>query len=489
MNSKIFFTVLGVSIGVGIALYFRKTTQQKPQSQTTYNPSRLSELLKVFTEEFSLTPAILEKIRDNFVKEMREGLEENSQSSMKMIPTYITRLPTGDESGTAYALDIGGSNLRVLKVLLDGKGSAFLDSSTLQTAIPPEIQQSTAEILFNFIAENVGKVLRLEEQKFGFTFSFPIHQRSADSGYLITWTKGFSAPGVVGKDVVELLNRACEKNGIPAKINALINDTVGTMLSGAYQQVHSDCCMGMIIGTGANACYWEKIENIKKFDNTKEKAKGMIINMESGNFGARPSRIGLDLPLTRFDKILNKESNNLNQQLLEKQIAGMYLGEIFRLILSHLIQEENMFTHAHLDTFPKKYQLLTKDMSDMEEDKTHDLNIINEKLKSYGIAHSTFEERQFIYSIVHLIANRAADLAAAQIAACLKQMGKENKDTVVAIDGSVFEKYPGFSGMMEKTVKALGCRRVRLVLAKDGSGVGAALASYMMSRDDPKSNL
>jgi len=125
----------------------------------------------------------------------------------------------------------------------------------------------------------------------------------------------------------------------------------------------------------------------------------------------------------------------------------------------------------------------------MEVDKSLNLNIINEKLISYGIVNSTVEERKFIYSIVHMIANRAADLASAQIAACLKQMGKENKDTVVAIDGSVFEKYPGFQKMMEKTLNALGYRRVRLVLAKDGSGVGAALASYMMLREDQKSLL
>ena len=34
----------------------------------------------------------------------------------------MTRRPTGDETGTVLALDLGGTNLRVCEVVLDGQG-------------------------------------------------------------------------------------------------------------------------------------------------------------------------------------------------------------------------------------------------------------------------------------------------------------------------------------------------------------------------------
>ena len=45
----------------------------------------------------------------------------------------------------------------------------------------------------------------------GFTFSFPLHQHGLAKACLVTWTKGFKASGVVGEDVVRLLNEATKR--------------------------------------------------------------------------------------------------------------------------------------------------------------------------------------------------------------------------------------------------------------------------------------
>jgi len=47
-----------------------------------------------------------------------------------------------------------------------------------------------------------------EKYQMGVTFSFPVHQTAINSGVLIEWTKGFSASGVPGNDVVKFLNDA-----------------------------------------------------------------------------------------------------------------------------------------------------------------------------------------------------------------------------------------------------------------------------------------
>ena len=52
----------------------------------------------------------------------------------------------------------------------------------------------------------------------GFTFSFPVKQQGLDRGTLIRWTKGFDVKGVVGKDIVKLLNDA---------MSSIVNITFG----------------------------------------------------------------------------------------------------------------------------------------------------------------------------------------------------------------------------------------------------------------------
>jgi hexokinase len=48
----------------------------------------------------------------------------------------------------------------------------------------------------------------------------------------------------------------------------------------------------------------------------------------------------------------------------------------------------------------------------------------------------------------------------------------------IAIDGSVYEKHPGFAANIRKAMREiLGARaaKIRLALTKDGSGIGAAI--------------
>jgi len=262
-------------------------------------------------------------------------------------------------------------------------------------------------------------------------------------------------------------------------VTALINDTVGTQLAGCYQEVGFDCFCGVILGTGSNCCYIEKTANITKYSD-KNSSEYMIVNTECGNFGSRADRIGLDLPLTEFDKELDNHSNNKHHQLLEKQISGMYLPEVTRLVLRKHIKSGLIF-----EKFPSKlntpYGFTTEQMSKFEGDNSSDLSVVNEILLSHGITTSSLNERQFVKAATHLVGYRGAQLAAVQIAAIYKQITTSSPVTstlVAAIDGSVYEKYPNFDKIMLKTVNTLvGENKIKLVLAKDGSGNGAALAS------------
>lgn len=94
------------------------------------------------------------------------------------------------------------------------------------------------------------------------------------------WTKGFSCPGAEGQDVVKLLNDAFTRKRIKVEIKALVNDTVGTLIAHAYTDPQT--YISVILGTGTNAAYVEKIDNIKKWGG---KEGDVVINTEWGNYG------------------------------------------------------------------------------------------------------------------------------------------------------------------------------------------------------------
>lgn len=56
-------------------------------------------------------------------------------------------------------------------------------------------------------------------------------------------------------DVIDLLSAACKRKGLDVTLEALVNDTVGTLMARAYSD--PKCRVGVILGTGTNACYRE----------------------------------------------------------------------------------------------------------------------------------------------------------------------------------------------------------------------------------------
>uniref|UniRef100_A0A915MZR7 Phosphotransferase n=1 Tax=Meloidogyne javanica TaxID=6303 RepID=A0A915MZR7_MELJA len=188
---------------------------------------------------------------------------------VKMLPSFIRATSVSKESGEFLALDLGGSNFRVLLITLHGDGKKG-EMRHVTYAVPQELQQGTGEHLFDHVADCLHNFMvaeRLSCNKtlpLGFTFSFPCQQRGLASASLVAWTKGFSASGVVGKDVVQLLTDACRRKNIAVNVVALVNDTVGTMLACSF--FDPDCSIGLIVGTGSNACYMERLQNITKLN-------------------------------------------------------------------------------------------------------------------------------------------------------------------------------------------------------------------------------
>lgn len=204
--------------------------------------------------EFDLPKERLQRLIADFVHEMHRGLRGEPGASIKMIPSFVTALPTGAEAGSFWAIDMGGSNLRVMETLLRGEGAMSVGREH-KVVIPQAVMTGSAAGLFDFVADAIATAGVPTGATVGFTFSFPVNQTAVDAGALIEWTKGFSASGVVGADVMALLEEACRRKGLSVNLTALVNDTVGTLLACAYGD--RSARMGVILGTGTNAAYRE----------------------------------------------------------------------------------------------------------------------------------------------------------------------------------------------------------------------------------------
>ena len=308
-----------------------------------------------------------------------------------------------------------------------------------------------------------------------------------------SWTKGFNCTGAVGKDPVMLLQDALMRKNVPIKVAALVNDAVGTLLSNAYQKPNTS--IGLILGTGSNGGYIEHIEKIGKWK-AKEKSTSheMIINMEFGAFDNERAV----LPVTQYDNKVDRQSINPHGQIFEKMISGMYLGEVTRNILLDMIDQEILFG-PHDGKYDSKswskelsghYAFETSHMSTIESDCTPDLTRTKEALDlNLNLRGVSTPESKIIKRVCEVVGTRAAHLAGAAIAGIVRhcQISPE-EGTDVGIDGSLYEFYPSFE---ERIYEALAIllpdhknvrKTVRLGLAKDGSGVGAALTACVAAQ-------
>jgi len=103
----------------------------------------------------------------------------------------------------------------------------------------PRFQALTVVFVLPLLVDEHAIVVPLEtELELGFTFSFPVKQTAIDSGTLITWTKGFSCPHMVGKDPAAFLQDAFHRKNIPVRVGNVSGWQV-VLVTGPF---HCVCC-------------------------------------------------------------------------------------------------------------------------------------------------------------------------------------------------------------------------------------------------------
>uniref|UniRef100_A0A8B9FVF9 hexokinase n=1 Tax=Amazona collaria TaxID=241587 RepID=A0A8B9FVF9_9PSIT len=415
----------GAAIVTALAL---RLAEQRREVEQLLSPLRLSR-------------SDLQRVQALMRQEMELGLgkETSARSSVRMLPTYVRATPDGTERGEFLALDLGGTNFRVLVVRV-AENSIRMASEIY--VIPTSIIQGTGVALFNHIVEcimdfQLKQDLMEQILPLGFTFSFPCQQLGLDKAVLLNWTKGFSASGCVGQDVVQLLRDAAQrKEHFALNVVAVVNDTVGTMMSCGYDD--PKCEIGLIVGTGTNACYMEEMRNV----GTVEGNDGhMCINMEWGAFGDNGC---LDHIFTTFDQMVDENTINPGKQRFEKLISGMYLGEIVRYILLAMVEKQVLFRGKPCPKLQTKDIFQTKFLSTIEIDGLA-LRKVLAILWDLDL-HASFEDSVLVREVCQTVSLRAAQLCAAGMAAVVEKMrenrGLDQLDVTVGVDGTLYKMHP-----------------------------------------------
>ncbi|XP_011178706.2 hexokinase type 2 [Zeugodacus cucurbitae] len=448
--------------------------------------------LKDFLKEFIISDSQLQELYKRFTAEIQKGLTQatHQQADIKCYMTYVQDLPTGDEQGNYLALDLGGTNFRVLRVSLQGHHEAEIDSKVY--VVDKELMTGHGTKLFDHIANCLAEFVNehsLNDQHLplGFTFSFPCIQLGLTKALLTRWTKGFQCAGVEQEDVGRLLKEAIARRGdLEIDVMALLNDTTGTLMSCAHR--NPECRIGVIIGTGCNACYVERVENADLLEPVYKIDKPTIlVNTEWGAFGESGK---LEFVRTDYDRKVDKDSLNAGSQLFEKMISGMYLGELVRLVLADAIAENLIF--ARNSEKERFIQILkentgcieTRFISEIENDTFPAFQQTRKILKDLlGLENASVEDCQKLRYICECISKRAAKLAAVGLSGLINKIAEPH--IVVGVDGSVYRLHPHFDNYMREAMQKLVDPKIvfELMLSEDGSGRGAALVAAVASKN------
>ncbi|CAJ0961332.1 unnamed protein product [Ranitomeya imitator] len=280
-------------------------------------------------------------------------------------------------------------------------------------------------------------------------------------------------------------------------IVAIVNDTVGTMMTCGYEE--PDCEIGLIAGTGSNVCYMEEMKNIELVDGDEGK---MCINTEWGGFGNNGRLSDIQ---TQYDIHVDEKSLNPGKQRYEKMTSGMYLGEIVRQILIDLTKRGLLFRGQISERLRTKGIFETKFLSQIESDRLALLQV-RKILQQLGLD-STCDDSIIVKEVCGAVSTRAAKLCGAGLAAVVDKIrenrGLDHLKTTVGVDGTLYKLHPHcntnlltviilvaynlmdqtFSRILQETVRKLSPQcDVTFILSEDGSGKGAALITAVAKR-------
>ncbi len=397
---------------------------------------------------FNLTLSQLSDIRDALYEKILNGLAEQN-TEIRAIPAYL-RCPSVDISGKAAVLDLGGTNIRAAFIRLDGRFAEILVSPISdtegimrQSETPGRI---SGEDFFAKQADMIAEVCGKDSFHLGYCFSYPAEITPEGKAILLKWTKGINIDNVVGISVGDQLSAALNRRKKQVLKAAVLNDTVASLLTGAWLAPECTHHIGLVVGTGTNMAGFFPVKYLRKLKPDErvgwEDDDKMAVNLESGNF--TPPH------LTEADDFLDISdlSDHPGTQRFEKAVSGAYLPKLFCHIIGRNACLENGFDPKGLHS---------------------------------GVIADIRNHHGYIGKAAAAVINRSADLVAAAAAGLIKAYGKKCENVGILAEGGLFRRTDGYRQRFRQTLDRLTSRHIAITLSEcpqnlDANLVGAACA-------------
>ncbi|CAH9110755.1 unnamed protein product [Cuscuta epithymum] len=483
-----------VSTVVALTLSVRSLKRQSERRRR-----QAQRIIRKFARDCATPVHKLRAIADDVVSEMQNALSSSNQkcSSLQMLPCDVASLPTGEEKGLHYGINLRGDNFLILQAKLEGKNEPVTELSRHEISIPQDVINGTSKDLFDLIGLELAKFITMRGEStknlqggqriLGFTISqLPVVESSASMDAAIKLNGSSMDDIIKAKEVyVNEINECLEKHGVEMRVLALVDDTIGVLAGGRYYSRES--VTAVTLGMSTNAAYVESSNAVENWHGEPHQSSEIVVDMQWGNFYSS------NLPITEFDVSVDTESSNPGCRRLEKLISGMYLGEIVRRVLLKIAQETCLFGDPVPPKLATPYLLSSPDMAAMHQDMSEDYEVINEKLKEiFEITASTTISREIVSDICDIVAQRGARLVGAGIIGILNKLERlKNRISIVTVDGGLYEHYRVFRSYLNSTVwELLGDElsdNVILEHSHGGSGAGAVFLAALHSQHSDSS--
>lgn len=461
-----------------------------PLSSPEFEPSGFTEYnLKQFTSTYS-EPA-LNGIIERTVVALHDFLA--SATAPAMLPSCISILPKGTETGTFLVVDLGGSTLRVALVQLLGPGQKSVITFKNEYAVLDPTKQLSGEAFFLWMAERIDECLKhaiergllkpdYAELQMGLSWSFPFSQTSLNRGTIEDMGKGYNVGAdIIGWELGHSFESAFSKLGLRIRVAAVVNDGSASMISLAYSNQATK--ISLILGTGINAGVMFPTSLLSP---VKLARVGLPEGTDVCMVNTEISMVQSDVvPETCWDAELDSQVERPGFQPLETKVSGRYMGEISRLIIRDLIRYSNLCDGHLPQGFDTPYGFDCSLMSDLEE--LYHANKMTEAHKLFLSRHPSEHVSEFDFvqmcNIFVLVSTRSAAVTAAILTslACLLPP-EETRECVIAFTGTVIEKYPHFQKRCQDFLNLLCLPRgmhLTLGYSENGSLLGPAIAAAM----------
>ncbi len=408
----------------------------------------------------------LKRETGRMIRQMELGLQ-GRESSLMMIPTYLSAEGMIRKNQPVIAIDAGGTNLRIALVDVTSEG-VMIENVTRRRMFGVDETISGEE----FIEQLCDLLIPYTDKsdKVGFCFSFASEILPSMDGKVIGFGKDIRITGAKGMLLGEEINKCLKKRGINKALRVVVlNDTVSTLLGepAVSDGRDVDGQIGLIVGTGTNTAYLENIENITKI--TTDRKGKMIINMESCGFDG--------FELGEFERRADELSASPGEALFEKCISGMYLGNVIGQTIRQAAQEGLFSADNRISGI--------KDLSMVQIDEFLRDPYGNNPLAA---AAASDEDTELLYQFVDLALERAARLITVNLAACIIKMNggsRISSPVRIVVEGSTILKCLGYRQKVEYNMRRFVTQELghhyRFIEGEDLNLVGSAIAALANS--------